>query len=141
MGFAEEDDKIDAMLPSRKRHSSSVKYKPRKRGRIGSSSLFRATNKPYARQPKITEHLNRSQHPRHRGSKQVLTSGSVPRRQGQGSSGHPRKPAPPRLSILDMVHVSRHFNQDVPQFIKIAARTARSRLGRESKALPGSSSV
>jgi hypothetical protein len=130
LGFAEEDDKVDAMLPSRKRQSASSKTRPRKKSRIGSSILFRAIDKPYARQPKITEHLNRPRQSESHlsSSKQQRTSGSTPRRQNKSFFGLPSKPAPPQLSILDVVDTPRNLGS-LPQFIKIAVRTARSKVG------------
>ena len=131
LGFAEEDDKIDAMLPSRKRQSTSSKTRPRKKSRIGYSILFRTSDKPYARQPKITEHLKRPRQsePRAPSFKQSRTSGSAPRKQINSSFGLPRKPAPAQLSILDVVDIPRNLGS-LPQFIKIAVRTARSKVGQ-----------
>ena len=130
LGFAEEDDRVDAMLPSHKRHSTSSKTRPRKKSRIGSSILFRAIDKAYARQPKITEHLSRPRQSESRipSSKQPRTSGSTPRRQNDSYLSLPSKPAPPQLSILDVVDTPRNL-RSLPRFIKIAIRTARSKVG------------
>jgi hypothetical protein len=132
LGLAEEDDRIDAMLPSRKRQPASSKTRQRKRGRFRSSTLLPATDKPYTRQPKITEHLNRPQQSKARikSSKQPRKLTSAPREQNQNHTNVPRQPAPPRLSILDVVDIPRKSGRGLPQFIKIAARTARSKLGQ-----------
>jgi hypothetical protein len=132
LGFAEEDDRIDAMLPPRKRQSTSSKARQRKRSRVGSSTLFQAINKPSTHQPKITEHLHRTQQSgsRSKSSKRANKSVFALGRQIDDRSGLPRETPPPRLSILDVVDVHRKVAQSAPQFIKIAARTSRSKVGQ-----------
>jgi Mus7/MMS22 family len=132
LGFAEEDDRIDAMLPARKRQSSSSKIRERKRSRVGSSTLFPTTNNPYSIQPKITEHLYRPQRSdyRSKGPKRANKPVLALARQNNDISSLPRKPPPPRLSILDVVDFHRKTARDAPRFIKIAARTARSKSGQ-----------
>jgi len=121
-GYAEEDDRIDEMLPSEKRRRSGLDNWPRKRRRKGSPS--------YSCQPKITEHLMRTR------KRNQSSKGGIHRsrnRRPQRLDGHrrPQKSPPPRLSILDFTG---SVSQDVPQFIKVAARTVRSKrnLGRQS---------
>jgi hypothetical protein len=129
IGFAEEDDRIDAMLPSLKRHITSSNN-PRKKQRLGSSSLYGKGKL----QPKITGHLSRP--------RQSTAPSSKPSRKPKHPSirrqpafnkaiSQPRSPAPPRLSILDIAHDP---GVRLPQFIKVAARAARSRKrqGRQS---------
>ncbi|KAE9375752.1 hypothetical protein N431DRAFT_370578 [Stipitochalara longipes BDJ] len=132
LGFAEEDDRIDAMLPSRKRLSTSSKTRQRKKSRIGTSTLSRGIVQAPTRQPKITEHLHRPRQsvPRARSSNKARQSVFVPGKQGDAKTSLSRKPSPPRLSILDVVGLHRQATQGVPQFIKIAARTARSKIGQ-----------
>jgi hypothetical protein len=129
LGFAEEDDRIDAMLPSLKRQRTISNY-PRKKQRLGSRSLYGKGK----HQPKITEHLSRP--------RQSASSSSKPSRKPKHPSirrqptfnraiPRPKSPAPPRLSILDIAHDP---GVPLPQFIRVAARAARSRKrqGRQS---------
>jgi hypothetical protein len=131
LGFAEEDDRIDAMLPSRKRKSTSSKLQRRKRNRVGSSILFQKIDRSYARQPKITEHLTPPRQPASctKASRQARKS-CFSRKQNESTSSLSRKPITPRLSILDVAHVLGKGERGLPQFIKIAARTARSKIGK-----------
>jgi hypothetical protein len=124
LGFAEEDDRIDAMLPSLKRQRTTSNH-PRKKQRLGTSSFYGKGK----RQPKITEHLSRprqsassskpSRKPKHR---------SIRRHPAFNRAiSRPKSPAPPRLGILDIAHDS---GIPLPQFIRVAARAARSRKGQ-----------
>jgi hypothetical protein len=132
MGYAEEDDRIDAMLPSGKRHGRGPDLHPRKKRRVGSTS-FKADG-TRARQPKITEHLVK---PRKSTSSKTHRS----RRPGYHVDGplssrasRPRRSAPPKLSILDVISSPGGHIKELPQFIRVAARTARSKKhqGRQS---------
>jgi hypothetical protein len=130
LGFAEEDDRIDAMLPPRKRQSTSYRPQQRKRKRVGSSELLRSINGSHTRQPKITEHLK---HPREALSRSKLprqARKSEPAPRGRHDDPLARKFTPLRLSILDVADVSRKDKRHLPQFVKIAARTARFRIGQ-----------
>ncbi|KAL5324009.1 hypothetical protein ACEPPN_008552 [Leptodophora sp. 'Broadleaf-Isolate-01'] len=130
LGFADEDDRIDAMLPSKKRISAGSSH-PRKKRKSGSGLGVRTESGSYNRQAKITDHLKK---PKSRAS----GSKSARRQTGHegGSSRHgsgtprPRKPTPPRLGILDVMNPLDRDEKDLPQFIRVAARTARSRVGQ-----------
>ena len=115
--YADEDDKINAMLPSSKRHGKGSDLQPRKKRRVGSGVRNR--------QPRITEHLLR---------KSISSKTHRSRRLKNGSEGQSinrtsrrRKPVPPKLSILDVTNSPSQLLKKQPQFIRIAARTARSR--------------
>ena len=131
MGYAEEDDRIDAMLPSHKRQRRS-NTQPRKKIRVGSTSLSRKGGIAHTTQPQITQHFvkadistfsksNANRHTRHRNSSRTSY---------EDTSGRYQKPIPPRLSILDVTDNFGRANGELPQFIKVAARTARSRVGQ-----------
>ena len=131
IGFAEEDDKVDAMLPSRKRQERRPGTYPSKRRRLGGTSLRK--HGTHTRQPRITEHLT-SQNPGPPRRRKRQHSGEASRRSG-GEISRPRKrSAPPRLGILDVIEANDHDPKDVPQFIRLAARAARSKrdYGRQS---------
>ncbi|KAF8852687.1 hypothetical protein BDZ45DRAFT_807265 [Acephala macrosclerotiorum] len=132
MGFAEEEDKIDAMLPSRKRQSTTSS-RPSKKRKTGSSSFLRSGTGTHRRQPKITDHLGKAPkissgvrsklHSRHKGK-------------GRKDAPLPRKPSPPVLGILDVMDVLSGNQGTSPDFIRIAARAVRARnaQGRHSPA-------
>ena len=106
-----EYDTIDPMLPKRKRRTSSGKAsRTRKRIRTGSSSTLR--------QPKITSHLT--------GQNYSSIAVSEPRRRA-------KKRAAPRLSILDVLNALEQTRQNLPLFIKIAARTSKTRKDKGSQ--------
>ncbi|KUJ13278.1 uncharacterized protein LY89DRAFT_721321 [Mollisia scopiformis] len=121
MGYAEEEDKIDAMLPSRKRAATSTR--PSKRQKTGSTSFRRTGSETHKRQPRITEHLNRA-------PKNVSRGEPKPRRQHKekrrGDVTTPRKAPPPELGILDVADMFACNQKSPPNFIKIARRAARS---------------
>lgn len=132
IGYAEEDDKIDAMLPSRKRPGRGLDIHPRKKRRV--KPINSHGMRPYARQPKITEHLakarkaassksNNARRPTYRGNKL-----------SPGHRSRIRRHKSINLSILDVTGNSRQEVREMPRFIRIAARTARSRKnqGRQS---------
>lgn len=115
---AEEESTIDRMLPSQKRASRISSTRPKKRRRTGIDSLSRKNSN--VRQPKITEHLGgapQRQQSKLGKSKSMGVFGTRPKKS--------RKVAP-RLSILDAVDYD-DTNKPVPQFVRIAARAARSR--------------
>jgi hypothetical protein len=126
MGYAEEEDRIDAMLPSLKRQRKFA-TNTKKKMRLGSTSLPAG----HSHQPKITQHVVRG--PSSLGSRRTR-SGKATRKTGRGAPDRRRNPKPPRLSILDVVDLTSHPEEEVPQFIKVAARTARSKIaqGRQS---------
>ncbi|KHJ32870.1 putative mus7 mms22 family protein [Erysiphe necator] len=107
-----EEDTIDRMLPSRSRHSQ---IKPKDR-----TSKFN-TGK-VERQTRIITHLKR---PR---ADCDVSKGFIKRikhskfNQADGKNQH-RDPGIPQLSIVDVID----YSSELPSFIKIAARTARSK--------------
>ena len=134
---AEEDDRIDAMLPARKRHIRELEARPRKKSRTGSSLLLRDENGTYSRQAKITDHIER--HPKRAStyrnpSRTSGPHGNSSRRVFKGTIRRTRNPPPPRLSILDVADEIGSVGGRLPQFIRIAARTAKYKrgLGRDS---------
>lgn len=132
MGYADEDDRIDAMLPSGQRQGRGPDIHPRKKRRVLSMASRRTGG--HVRQPKITEHLPRAW------KASSTTSGAAQRptnrrkRQAHSYNPHAHQPAAIQLSILDVTSSSRHEVKDQPRFIRIAARTARSKKnqGRQS---------
>ena len=132
LGLAEEDDRIDAMLPPRKRHSTSSRTQQRKRKRVGSRTSSWAINGSHTRRLENTEHLKQPRQAafRTKPARQARKSASAPRRHDDNQLSLARKLTPPRLSILDVADVPSNDTGGLPQFIKIAARTARSRIGQ-----------
>ncbi|CZT01917.1 uncharacterized protein RAG0_09305 [Rhynchosporium agropyri] len=132
LGVADEDDRIDAMLPSKKR-SSSGSLLPRKKRKSGLISGARAESGSNNRQARITDHLkNPKRHPNlNKPTRRAngLGGGGGSRQRGSGVS-RPRKPAAPHLGILDVMNPSNRDKKDLPKFIRVAARTARSRVGK-----------
>ena len=112
-GEAAEDDHIDAMLPAATRAFHSRKSNKRK--------------------PKIGDFHSRSRATTHEISKEASSEGFHPRRiMPQFDKGHKRRPKyrPPRLGILDAPLTQGSPLNCVPQFLKLASRTARSRHDR-----------
>jgi hypothetical protein len=129
MGFAEEEDKIDAMLPSGKRQARRQNDQPRKKRRSGDASLLPKERRTNPRQIKITEHLtiSRKSNPSKR-DKGRHTGGSSRRSYGTVSR-QPSRVKPPSLGILDVIDTDDQNQEHMPQFIKVAARAARSKRG------------
>lgn len=120
-GSAAEESTIDRMLPTQKRTSRITSTQPRKRRRTGIEALSRKNSN--VRQPKITEHLRgapQRQRSRQGKSKSLGVFGTRPKKT--------RKVAP-RLSILDAADYN-DTSKQLPQFVRIAARAARSRKGQ-----------
>lgn len=116
-GEAIEDDRIDAMLPSARRAFQSRKIRKR--------------------QTKIGDLHSRTRVTAQGTSKRASSNGTYQRKNmGQVDTGHKRKPKyrPPRLGILDAPLTKGSPQSLVPQFLKVASRTARSRCdqGRHS---------
>ncbi|KAM3514854.1 hypothetical protein MY11210_001459 [Beauveria gryllotalpidicola] len=120
-GFIIEHDTIDTMFsgPTRRRRSNDAS----RNSKIGHRSNERATTRP--KQQKITASFNRSKStpsgqpkPRHERNLQHL---------GSKRQSAPR-PTPTSLSVLDVIE------PDAPQFLRVAARTAKTRVnqGRSS---------
>ncbi|OWP02344.1 hypothetical protein B2J93_3132 [Marssonina coronariae] len=128
--FAQEDDRIDAMLPSKKR-TLTGSNKPQKKRKDGSGSGLRTGSGSYNRQPRITDHVNKP-----RGH--ISLNKTIRRSQSyagnsileSSSLSRPRNPAPPNLSILDVVDTTDRGGNNLPHFIRVAARTARSKAGK-----------
>ncbi|KAI1005019.1 hypothetical protein K3495_g3198 [Podosphaera aphanis] len=119
-GFAEEADFIDAMLPSRKRSSSNKSLRLNKKR----SLIIGRT------QSRITDHLKR---PRDQ-DKSIGRSAKKPRydspkRRPKGLHKYKRSKLPTAapLSILDVIDFSNEEQSKLPNFVKIATRTARLR--------------
>ena len=123
-GYAEEEDRIDAMLPSLKRQKR-FSSKPRKKMRIRSAGQ--------SHQPKITQHLTKASSSKSHASRRTKMESASRKSYGE-TPGNYRTPRPPRLSILDVTDLVDRTSSKVPQFIKVAARTARSKAdqGRQS---------
>ena len=107
-GDVEEDNRVDAMLPSLGRHNTGVSRRSKKRlGRYhqpkaatSSSAVYKA-RKHCQRQPKMTDHF--------------------------GQKSRASKLEPPWLSVLDIVTTDTEVSPVTPKFLRIASRTARSR--------------
>lgn len=133
-GLAVEDDRIDAMLPSRKRQAKLVAGT--KRRRLGKAKpIFREERSGQLRQPKIYDIDS------HRGYEDTDAVSGIHRgaairpRSKHARSKHPRAQVkPPRLSIVDTIDLGPAKHPSVPAFVRIAARNARGRadLGRHS---------
>jgi len=123
-GLAEEEDRVDAMLPAHKRQWAGHTTGPRKKKRLESNRTGST------RQANITDHLIRS-----RKSSLLKPGGNHGRnklksRRPSGNIIRLANPAPPKLSILDVNDSANQSNQSIPLFIKVAARTARTRRDR-----------
>ncbi|CCD44548.1 hypothetical protein BofuT4_P054490.1 [Botrytis cinerea T4] len=119
-GFAIEDDRIDGMLPtpSRKRVAKSSLKQPNAK-RLMKSSSHSGNQQSQSHQPRITSHLTPIA--------PAIRKASKPRRR------RPKK-IPVKLSIIDVAENAGYFEPHAPAFLKVAARSARSRkgLGRQS---------
>ncbi|CAG8951999.1 hypothetical protein HYFRA_00000735 [Hymenoscyphus fraxineus] len=125
-GFAEEENSIDRMLPTQKRKARPLNGQPGKKRRTGLETSSRIGMDQNTRQPKITEHLGGvPQWKRKQGNSKSLSVFST---KSKSQSKRTRTVAP-RLSILDAVDYNA-TNKQLPQFVRIAARTARSRKGQ-----------
>ena len=132
---AEEDDRIDALLPSRKRSTGWVNTRSRKKRRGGTTSLFQHRVEPYRRQPKITDHLSKQRRSISHGKLSLQPEQRrLQPKSNRLSVGPSRKTNPPRLSILDVASATSEDRAAQPAFIRIAARTVKSRRdqGRQS---------
>ncbi|KAE8444438.1 hypothetical protein EG329_000529 [Mollisiaceae sp. DMI_Dod_QoI] len=123
MGYAEEEDKIDAMLPSRKRHSTTSS-RPLKKRKIGSAYFPRMETETHKRQPKITKHLGRVFDAPSSGRSKLHRQRKGKERKNSSKLG---RPPLPELSILDVAGIFTDSQGTSPDFIRIAARAARSR--------------
>ncbi|ESZ94783.1 hypothetical protein SBOR_4840 [Sclerotinia borealis F-4128] len=119
LGFATEHDRVDGMLPtpSRKRRVKNQLSQPNVKRLMKSYSSGRQKQPSY--QPRITSHLT--------ATATGVRKASKPKRRRH-------KKFPPKLSIIDIAGNSGHFEPNAPAFLKVAARSARSRkeLGRQS---------
>jgi hypothetical protein len=130
-GSAEEEDRIDPMLPSHRRQTKTSGGSFRKRRRMESTAVPRKRDNGFPRQPQITEHL---QQPR----QSTKTNADPNRNRKRKSSfrGANRTTAsrstkpPPRLSIMDVTDINTHGRLEIPHFVRIAARTAKSKIGQ-----------
>ncbi|KAI1178188.1 Mus7/MMS22 family-domain-containing protein [Nemania sp. FL0916] len=118
-----EEDHIDHMFPRRKGTTPRSNGLGRKRKR-GQQSTFEGRPKQRKRQQSITGLLSREPASTTRTRREQKSNGNTradwPRKQRRDKAGSTPSP-PPRLSILDTVE------SNVPDFIRIAARTASKR--------------
>ncbi|KAL2073557.1 hypothetical protein VTL71DRAFT_10883 [Oculimacula yallundae] len=130
LGVAVEDDRIDAMLPSKKRLSKGSSH-PRKKRKSGSGLGVHTGSGSNNRQAKITDDLKK---PRSHSSLSKHARGPLglerDAHRHKAVTSRPRKPAAPRLGILDVMNPLNRDEKDLPKFIRVAARTARSRVGQ-----------
>ncbi|KAL2265580.1 hypothetical protein VTJ83DRAFT_6680 [Remersonia thermophila] len=104
-----EEDRIDPMLPSRKRAAPQTAHRTKKQRRDGAQVRAKVPSW----QPKITQVLGRS-------SKRKSTRREGKKQSRVASETYARRAStPPLLSILDVLE------PDAPNFVKIAARSAR----------------
>ena len=127
----EEEDHIDRMLPGRKRTATSGLSRGAKKQKRKAKPAFGQVPGHLTRQPKITQVLGRSKPTTDGTPTRNGAANSVHRRSKGTSTKHAsrkRTSTPPLLSILDVMEPT------APQFIKIAARTARQKrnLGKGS---------
>ncbi|KAI9877597.1 MAG: hypothetical protein M1830_003464 [Pleopsidium flavum] len=124
LGDIEEDNRISAMLPSeaRRRQTGVVRKKRQARLTDGTGvpiirhnsahhSLFKSSYNGPSHQPRITKHLS-------------ATNAS------KANMSRAPRPVPPRLSVLDAPRTNSNSHIPIPQFIRVAARRARSRKDR-----------
>ncbi|CAK7267474.1 hypothetical protein SEPCBS57363_002608 [Sporothrix epigloea] len=135
IGSVMEDNSFDRMAPGAKRSRQPAVGGPRtKKPRMRTSSLFHGNSNHKTRQPKITNAMSRSLPlptganrrpglPKH----STHEYRSLPKR-ADSKIARKRSSAPPMLSILDFAVPA------APDFIRVAARTARQRsaLGKTS---------
>ncbi|RDL40309.1 uncharacterized protein BP5553_00288 [Venustampulla echinocandica] len=126
-GFAEEDDTVDAMLPPSKRQRRTLDSRPKKRRRLGTGSNKYSRSHP--RQPRITEHPRQPKQA-YKPSRRAQTQhrGILPK--SRSGPSKPWRDIAPRLSIMDAINLDGHKPEQLPQFIRIAARTSRSWSGQ-----------
>ncbi|TVY31105.1 Protein mms22 [Lachnellula hyalina] len=129
-GSADEDDRIDPMLPSHKRPTKLAGGNFRKRRRLDATAVPRKRGSGCVRQPKITEHLNQPRQPIKSNASKLREGRSSFRRAKLANVSRSTKKIPPRLSILDVTDINTQSRSEIPQFIRIAARTARLKPGQ-----------
>ncbi|TVY57154.1 Protein mms22 [Lachnellula cervina] len=129
-GSADEDDRIDPMLPSHKRQTKLAGGNIRKRRRLDPIAVPRKRGSGCVRQPKITEHLKHPRHPTKSSASQFRESKPSARRARPANVIRSTKKLPPRLSILDVTDIHNYSRLEIPQFVRIAARTARLKPGQ-----------
>ena len=132
LGFAEEDDRIDAMLPSNRRQDVFQGTHPRKRQRTGGASLHKY--RELKRQVKITDHLLASRNPGPSKRYKIRRPKEASRHTRDITSRPHLRLTPPRLGILDVIDVDGSDRRVLPRFIRVAARAAKSKrdYGRQS---------
>jgi hypothetical protein len=122
-GLAEEDDSVDAMLPSKKRQARVANGSVRKKRRTGSRAVDSSKTKRHRRNSqKSHSPSGRTQSDLHGHRKSVSrpTKRSINR--------------PPRLGMLDVIRLDGPDSINIPKFLRVAARTSRSKIdkGRQS---------
>lgn len=128
-GSAEEDDRIDPMLPSQKRKRNVSSGKSVKKRRVG---IPKNRGSGFPRQPKITEHLEQSRQPTkpNKNLNRKRKNKDSSSRKNRPHFDRSTRPPPPRLSILDVADMNSQNRLEVPQFVRVAARTVRSKSGQ-----------
>ncbi|KAG9246464.1 Mus7/MMS22 family-domain-containing protein, partial [Calycina marina] len=119
IGFANEDDRIDTMLLTKRRVSTLTGGLPKKRRAASGAALA-------SRQPRITDHLTKPEGHDSTKSSEGVRAKSRSHRLNRAVR-RSKNPQPPRLSILDVTNGSTDGESNIPLFIKIATRSARSR--------------
>ncbi|KFH44212.1 hypothetical protein ACRE_049940 [Hapsidospora chrysogenum ATCC 11550] len=123
-----EEDCIDPMLPGRKRPAQGVAGPRVTPKRQKTAALTRTLSTKPTRQPRITaafSNVSASRLNAAATSRKRVKSTQTGARSDYGKRPRAKidksRPSPPQLSILDVIE------PDAPQFLKVAARTARSR--------------
>ncbi|EPE30363.1 hypothetical protein GLAREA_03330 [Glarea lozoyensis ATCC 20868] len=118
-GLAEEDDTIDSMLPTRKRQARSINTLTRKRRR----TMFGPAQKL------SRMHSGRNaQH--HRSNSNKVRSKPAAYEPSHSKGPQSARFDVPRLGILDVIDPDHSGPKKLPQFIRVAARAARSKIGK-----------
>ncbi|TVY44452.1 Protein mms22 [Lachnellula subtilissima] len=129
-GSADEDDRIDQMLPSHKRQTKLAGGNFRKRRRLDATAVPRKRGSECVRQPKISEHLKQPRQPIKSNASKLREGKPSFRRAKLANASRSTKKIPPRLSILDVTDINNQSRSEIPQFVRIAARTARLKPGQ-----------
>jgi hypothetical protein len=112
-----EDNRIDYMFPSTSRSKRTY------------GNGRRHTKRPNLDQRRVTVHERLSIQKKHHTQRQTRITDNIPRQRTKSRSS----PKPPKLGILDAPDVAQRARKDQPQFLRVAARQARSRRDRGRK--------
>ncbi|KAL3421900.1 Mus7/MMS22 family protein [Phlyctema vagabunda] len=133
VGSAEEDDRIDAMLPSRSRQTKLPSSNARKRKRTSSTSIF-GKGRDSTRQTSLARLIGKTHKVTRTQGRQTAKRLKHSRQQLATTEQDEARRNVPRLGILDVTNLNDSTVETRPDFIRIAARTARKRKdqGRQS---------